>query len=76
MTDLEGGNPQQFHGFRNLDCPRYLNCLDYVVSMSWNTFSCRHCLNQNLRQRLRAENMDMETTGWEEIWAQTGWMTR
>jgi hypothetical protein len=73
MGKPDGSNPQEFQGCRNLECPHYLCCLDQAVHLSWQTFSCQHCSHQKLRQPLRAENMDLEAPGWEDIWAQAGW---
>ena len=75
MAHPEGTNPQRYLGFRNLECPHYLLCLDQAVRQSWQTFSCKYCFHQNLRQPLRAESMDMEAPGWEDLWAQGGWQS-
>jgi hypothetical protein len=73
MAKPDGTNPQRLLGYRNLECPHYLYCLDQAVRLSWQTFSCRLCAHQNLKQPLRAEDLDHEAPGWEDIWSQTGW---
>ncbi|MFH1033547.1 MAG: hypothetical protein V1806_03490 [Pseudomonadota bacterium] len=73
MAQPDDANPQRLLGYRNLECPYYLRCLDQAVRRSWPTFSCQHCAHQNLKQPLRAEDLDQETPGWEDIWSQTGW---
>ena len=73
MARPDGTNPQRLLGYRNLDCPHYMACLDRVVRLSWQSFSCRHCAHQNLTQPLRAEDLEMETPGWEDLWSQAGW---
>jgi hypothetical protein len=63
-------NPSRHFGDRNLDCPHYARCLDVAVRQAWHTFSCGQCSCRNQGQKMRAEELDLDAPGWEEIWAQ------
>jgi hypothetical protein len=38
--------PVRRNGERNVFCPFYNSCLDYVVKQSWEDWTCFQCLNQ------------------------------
>lgn len=70
MLKPYGTNPKRLPGYRNLDCPHYLFCLEHAVRLTWPAFSCQECPHQYLKQPLRAEDMESDTQqGWEDIWA-------
>jgi hypothetical protein len=73
MAKLDDVNPHGLMGYRNLECPHYLSCLDQAVHLSWQTFNCQLCSHQRRKQPLHAEDVNLKSDGWVELWSQAGW---
>ena len=43
-------NPIPRQGVRNLFCPYYSECLDYVIEMSWDDWDCGDCHNRLIQE--------------------------
>lgn len=39
----DGPNPVCKRGYRNIFCPQYRQCLDFVVNKSWERWACVDC---------------------------------
>jgi hypothetical protein len=47
-------NPARRWGERNIDCPLYNHCLNYVVKRYWSYWNCSDCQNK-LRQQSKSQ---------------------
>lgn len=39
----DGPNPLSKRGYRNIFCPQYRQCLDFVIEKSWERWTCVDC---------------------------------
>jgi hypothetical protein len=46
-------NPVPEKGERNIYCPFYNGCLDYVISRSWQGWNCSRCQYKVVKQSIR-----------------------
>lgn len=54
-------NPIHKKGERNVFCPYYGDCLNYVIEMSWNYWDCcdcQHRLNEGAREEIQFTTSD------------------
>ncbi len=54
-------NPVHKKGDRNVFCPHYNHCLDYVIGKAWDYWGCGHCRqksNQGARPEFRFTRSD------------------
>jgi hypothetical protein len=41
--------PTPIKGERNIHCPHYSDCLNYVVNHFWESWSCSECPHRNMK---------------------------